>query len=250
MTTECETGGRSATITDRHPPPPHVPPRTLPGLMLALTFATGIVDAVGYLRLDQVFAGNMTGNVVILGMAATGGTELPVLGPVLALVLFLIGAALAGRVLRTATPGWGRRCTALLGGVALVLAATALGLAMVGPGTAAVRALMASSLALAMGAQAATARHLGVKDVTTVVVTSTLTGLAADSRLGAARDQKALRRGAAVTLIIVGAFTGAALCLVHPGLAMAAAALVVLAVTGLGHAYARSAAASVSATTS
>ncbi|MGQ4427380.1 DUF1275 family protein, partial [Streptomyces violaceoruber] len=41
--------------------------------MLALTFATGVVDAVGYLRLDQVFAGNMTGNVVILGMAATGG---------------------------------------------------------------------------------------------------------------------------------------------------------------------------------
>ena len=32
-----------------------------------------------------------------------------------------------------------------------------------------------------MGLQAATARHLSVKDVTTVVVTSTLTGLAADS---------------------------------------------------------------------
>ncbi len=62
---------------------------TLPGLMLALTFVTGVVDAVGYLRLDQVFAGNMTGNVVILGMAAAGGSRLPVLGPALALVSFL-----------------------------------------------------------------------------------------------------------------------------------------------------------------
>jgi hypothetical protein len=37
--------------------------------MLALTFTTGIVDAVGYLGLDRVFTANMTGNVVILGMA-------------------------------------------------------------------------------------------------------------------------------------------------------------------------------------
>lgn len=87
--------------------------------------------------------------------------------------------------------------------------------------------------------QAATARHLAVKDVTTVVVTSTLTGLAADSRLGAARGQGALRRGAAVALIIAGAVSGAALCQVHEGLAVVTAAFVVLAVTGLGHASAR-----------
>jgi uncharacterized membrane protein YoaK (UPF0700 family) len=210
------------------------------GLMLALTFATGVVDAVGYLSLDKVFAGNMTGNVVILGMAATGGTGLPVLGPVVALVFFLVGAAIAGRMLRVAAPDWSRRCTVLLGGVGLVLAATALGLAVVGVATPAARASMASSLALAMGVQAATARHLGVKDVTTVVVTSVLTGLAADSRLGAARGQGAMRRGAAVTLIAIGAVTGAALCQVHEGLAVVAAALVVLAVTGLGHVSARS----------
>ncbi|MFE0145541.1 YoaK family protein [Nonomuraea sp. NPDC059007] len=209
------------------------------GLMLALTFATGVVDAVGYLRLDQVFAGNMTGNVVILGMAAIGGTGLPVLGPVVALVSFVAGAAVAGRVLRTAAPGWSGRCTSLLGGVGLVLAATAVGLAVVGAGSPAARASMAASLALAMGVQAATARHLGVKDVTTVVVTSTLTGLAADSRLGAARGQGARRRVAAVALMIVGAVAGAALCQVHEGVAVAVAALVVLVVTGLGHAYTR-----------
>ncbi|WP_432082668.1 YoaK family protein [Streptomyces sp. WAC 04229] len=205
-----------------------------PGPMLALTFATGVVDAVGYLRLDQVFAGNMTGNVVILGMAATGGTGLPVLGPVAALAAFLAGAATAGRVLRTAAPGWSSRCTALLGGVGLLLTATAIGLALVGAESPDSRVWMAASLALAMGAQAATARHLAVKDVTTVVVTSTLTGLAADSRLGAARGRGALRRTAAVTLIVLGAATGAVLCRVHEGLAVAVAAGVVLAVTALG----------------
>ncbi|WP_372506889.1 DUF1275 family protein [Actinomadura madurae] len=152
---------------------------------------------------------------------------------------FLAGAAVAGRVLRTAASGWSRRCTGLLAGVGLVLAATALGLAATRAGAPAVRASMASSLALAMGVQAATARHLAVKDVTTVVVTSTLTGLAADSRLGAARGQGALRRGAAVALIIAGAVSGAALCQVHEGLAVVTAAFVVLAVTGLGHASAR-----------
>ena len=50
-------------------------------LMLALTFTTGIVDAVGYLGLDRVFTANMTGNVVILGMAVVGAEDLPVLGP-------------------------------------------------------------------------------------------------------------------------------------------------------------------------
>ncbi len=120
---------------------------------------------------------------------------------------------------------------------------------MTGVGAPAARVSMASSLALAMGVQAATARHLGVKDVTTVVVTSTLTGLAADSRLGAARGQGALRRGAAVTLIIVGAATGAALCQVHAGLAVLAAAFVVLAVTGLGHLSTRSVAAATAGST-
>ncbi|MGW5971620.1 DUF1275 family protein [Streptomyces sp. NPDC055186] len=113
-----------------------------------------------------------------------------------------------------------------------------LGLAAVGVATPGARALMASPLALAMGVQAATARHLAVRDVTTVVVTSTLTGLAADSRLGAARPQGTRRRTAAVALIITEALTGAALCRVHEGLAVAAAAL---AVSGLGHASAHSA---------
>ena len=74
-------------------------------LMLALTFSTGVIDAVGYLGLDNVFTGNMTGNVVLLGMAFAGGADLPVLRPALALLFFMLGAALAGRMLRRGRKG-------------------------------------------------------------------------------------------------------------------------------------------------
>lgn len=40
--------------------------------MSALTSSTSIVDPVGYLGLDRVFAGDMTGNVVVLGMGLAG----------------------------------------------------------------------------------------------------------------------------------------------------------------------------------
>lgn len=54
-------------------------------LMLVLTFATGVVDAGGFLGLDTVFlGGNMTGNVLILGMGAAGADGLPVFSVALA----------------------------------------------------------------------------------------------------------------------------------------------------------------------
>jgi uncharacterized membrane protein YoaK (UPF0700 family) len=38
----------------------------LPILLLALTFVTGLIDAVSFFRLDHVFVANMTGKVVFL----------------------------------------------------------------------------------------------------------------------------------------------------------------------------------------
>jgi hypothetical protein len=40
--------------------------------LLALTFTTGLVDAVSYLALGRVFTANMTGNVVLLGFGIAG----------------------------------------------------------------------------------------------------------------------------------------------------------------------------------
>lgn len=181
-------------------------------LMQVLTFTTGMNDAVGYLGLDRVFTGNMTGNVVILGMAMTGVDGLPVAGPALALAGFMVGAMVAGRTLRWVTTGWTLEVTVLLASVAAVMLAIAVGL-WVRSGELGHWATVAitTSAALVLGAQAATARHIAVKDITTVVVTSTITGFAADSPLGNGRGGPWVRRLAAIALVGVGAATGAAL---------------------------------------
>lgn len=205
-------------------------------LMLALTFSTGVIDAVGYLGLDRVFTGNMTGNVVILGMGLLGSDDLPIVGPLIALAAFMLGAAVSGRVLRPIPSGWTARSTTLFGFVGGILAVTAVVLALF-PDEIPIALQFATTGALgfAMGMQAGTARHIAVKDVTTVVVTSTLTGLAADSRLGGDKKQQWKRRAGAVILIGLGALAGAAALHVHIALGLGIAAAISIAVAALGH---------------
>lgn len=205
-------------------------------LMLALTFSTGVIDAVGYLGLDRVFTGNMTGNVVILAMALTGAGGLPVAGPVVALALFMLGALIAGRVLRATPAGWSALTTWLFVGVSLLLAGSAVTMLVLTPAQAAdVQLVITGALGLAMGTQAGAARHIGVKDVTTVVVTSTLAGLAFDSRFGHRTGQQWPRRLLAVLLIGAGAAAGALALEVHFGLGMGLSAVITIVVAVLGH---------------
>jgi uncharacterized membrane protein YoaK (UPF0700 family) len=180
--------------------------------MLVLTFGTGIVDAVGYLGLDRVFTGNMTGNVVILGMALVGGDGLPVVGPLIALGGFMAGAALGGRVLKRARAPWTGRTTVLLALVGVLVLGLAGALLLVENPSSAVLLTVTGLLGGAMGLQAATARFIAVKDVTTVVVTSTITGLAADSVLGSGAGGGTLRRASAVVVIVAGAWSAPPCC--------------------------------------
>ncbi len=66
-------------------------------------------------------------------------------------------------------------------------------------------------LAFAMGARNATVRRFGVPDLTTTVLTMTLTGLASDSRLAGGSGKGSVRRIAAVLAMLVGAIAGALL---------------------------------------
>ena len=207
--------------------------------MLLLTFCTGIIDAVGFLGLDRVFTGNMTGNVVVLGMGLAGADNLPVLGPALALVGFMVGAAAGGIVLRSARKGWTHCVTGAFAVTGLAeLAAGVVLLSDVDPGQRVVQLAVTTTVGAAMGVQAAAARHLAVKDVTTVVVTSTITGLAADSLSSAGREGAA-RRIAAVVLILSGAAVGAALLLWHVAAGFFAAGVVTVAVSAIGGRVAR-----------
>src|SRR5260370_42635400 len=66
--------------------------------LLALTFVTGLVDAVSVLGLGRVFMANMTGNVVFLGFAAAGAPGLSFLRSSAALAAFFLGAVIGGRL--------------------------------------------------------------------------------------------------------------------------------------------------------
>ena len=205
-------------------------------MMMALTFATGLVDAVGFLALDRVFVGNMTGNIVILGMAVAGADDLPVLGPAIALGTFTAGAFLGGIFLRRRRKAWSRAVTSLLTAEAVLLGV--LGLAFLVPAwrDAAALQLAASSITAAvMGVQAAVARSLAVTDMTTVVVTSTLTSLASESLIKAGVKGLWNRRFAAIATLFAGALVGAALLMFGPAVPLALCAVVVAAVTVIGH---------------
>ena len=211
------------------------PDRLHLGLMLALTFSTGVIDAVGYLGLDKVFTGNMTGNVVILGMAIAGADGLPIVGPVIALVLFMVGAAIAGRTLKGRPAGWSGLNTTLFGIVGVILLGAALAVLLVAERPEWVNLTVTGALGLAMGMQAGAARHIGVADVTTVVVTSTMVGLAFDSVFGGGGNKNWFRRLLAIVLIGAGAAVGALLLHVHIGLGMLVAAVITLLAALLGH---------------
>src|SRR3989449_7638896 len=70
----------------------------LPALLFVLTVVTGLVDAVSYLKLGHVFVANMTGKVVLLGLAAGGVSEFSVPVSLVAIGSFLLGALAGGRL--------------------------------------------------------------------------------------------------------------------------------------------------------
>ena len=207
----------------------------LPPLLVVLTVVTGVVDALAYLRLGHVFVANMTGNVVFLGFAAAGAGGLSVWGSLLAIACFLPGGIAAGR-LASRLGDDRRRQLYAAATVELVLCSIAVAVAAVAGlnlGTGSRYALIAL-LALAMGVQNATARRLAVADLTTTVLTLTLTGIASDSRLGGGSGAHTTRRVLAVAAMLLGAFVGA-LLLIHvrpvAPLVLAAALLVLVAGT-------------------
>ena len=188
----------------------------LPPLLLVLTVVTGVVDAVSILRLGRVFVANMTGNVVFTGFALVGAPGFSLSASLAALAGFLAGALLGGSL--TSRLGHDRGLLLRAGAAAeLVLVAAALALtAATGLATAAARGGDAALLALAMGIQNAVARRLAVPDLTTTVLTMTLTGIAADVR---AKDHGLAglgRRVLAVATMFAGAACGALLVL-HAG---------------------------------
>jgi uncharacterized membrane protein YoaK (UPF0700 family) len=206
----------------------------LPVLLLVLTGVTGLVDAVSYLKLGHVFVANMTGNVVFLGFAVADADDFSIPASLVAIAAFLAGALAGGRIGSSAGHHRARLlATATYLQIVLVGAALVVSIVGIDPDGALVRYSLITLLALAMGLQNATARRLGVPDLTTTVLTLTLTGLAADSTLAGGKNPHPGRRLLATATMFLGAAVGAFLVF-HVGvIAVLALAFALLVLNGI-----------------
>jgi uncharacterized membrane protein YoaK (UPF0700 family) len=181
----------------------------LPHTLLALTFATGVVDAAAFLGLDHVFAANQTGNVVFLAFALAGAGGLSARAALVSLLAFVLGATLGGLYSpgRGARRGWAIAAFLVEAGLCLAAALAAIDL-----GSSDLRRdVVVAFLALAMGMRNATVRRLGVTEFSTVVLTTTLTGLFSDLPRAPRDGGVTARRAGSVAAMFVGALAGAAL---------------------------------------
>ena len=200
--------------------------------LAALTVVSGFLDAVAYLGLGHVFTANMTGNVVLLGFAVAGAAGFSIAASLCALGGFMVGAVIGGRVSRRVPV----RHTLMMVVMTMEVSLTIVS-ALIAAGVSASelasgwpRFTVIVLLAVSLGARNAAVRRLGVADMTTTVVTTTLTGLVADSSLAGGTNPNASHRLTSVVSMFVGAVAGAALTVhVHPALALGVAAVIVTA---------------------
>ena len=187
--------------------------KTIVYALLGMTIVTGLVDAVSFLSLGRVFTANMTGNVVILAFAAARVSGLSIARSSTALLSFLVGVILGGRIMARAGAEKHIQfvAQAFLLEIAFLFAASLCAIGYVEHSlqdsiqTFALIALMA----LAMGTRNAAARKLAVPDLTTTVLTLTITGIAADSSLANGNNPRLARRVESVVAMFLGAALGA-----------------------------------------
>jgi uncharacterized membrane protein YoaK (UPF0700 family) len=211
-------------------------------MMLVLTVITGVVDAASYLRLGHVFVANMTGNVVFLGFAIAGAQGLSAVSSLVALGAFLLGAVVGGKLGARSAEHRGRVLRAGSGAqAALLVLALVVGVSVSQPLSSGARYALLVPLALAMGVQNAAAQRLAVPELTTTVLTRTLTGIASEATLAGGAGAKLGRRFLAVAAMLIGALIGGLLALhVSIGAAIAVALALAAAVAVWVHLVSRS----------
>jgi len=151
-------------------------------LVVLLTLTTGAVDAACFLRLGNVFASVITGNMVLLGVSAATQSATLAISSGVALAGYcagvLIGAPIATR---RGSEGetWPPSVTVTLVAEFCVLAGFSVGWELTGgsPGSLA-RLLLSAALAAAMGIQSTAVRQLG--GMSSTYLTGTLTGVLVD----------------------------------------------------------------------
>jgi len=210
-------------------PPSKPARRTLPAVLLVLTFTTGILDAVSYLGLGQVFTGLQTGNLVVLGFGLAGTRGYTVAPPAVSLASFFAGAWLGGRLAAHLSRRHRRWFALALVLEAVLVAIAAVAAADLAADVATDRGLVVIALlAVGMGLRSATVRRLGRPELTTTVVTSTITALAVGPELAGGGVARRLWQLATLGVRLAGAVAGALLVRATLSVSFAVAAGLIL----------------------
>lgn len=201
-------------MTQGDPPRPH---RRRDALVVILTLTAGAVDAATFLRLGNVFSSVVTGNFVLLGIAAGRQAGSLALSGGLALAGYAAGVLLGGVIAGAAAkdqPVWPTRVSYALGAELALLTGLTVGWLLTGgrPGGGA-RLILLLVAAVAMGTQTAAVRRLG--QMSSTYLTSTLAGLV--TALAVRRRPEDWQRSTGVLLaIVVGALLGALTAVRYP----------------------------------
>ncbi|MFF5794557.1 YoaK family protein [Paeniglutamicibacter sp. NPDC012692] len=181
-------------------------------LMVFLSFGTGVLDAATYIGMGGIFGANMTGNVILVAISLAGTGNIHITGPLLALGGFVLGSWVAGLVTRRHPASKESDPT-----IAPLFWITALGMVGISvafwmlPSSALLFHASTGIIGVLMACQALAARRVGVPDISTVVVTSTLSLLFSEAGRfnGGAGNAATGRRFAAVVSMFGGAVLGA-----------------------------------------
>jgi uncharacterized membrane protein YoaK (UPF0700 family) len=190
-------------------------------LLVALSFSTGIYEAISFLTFGKIFLGFQTGNIVLLGVGIAGTR--PPAGPdavtaVVSLAAFAVGAVVAIRILpafdgNDAVPDdavfqvWERPVSIALG-VALVLQVGFLAGWMTTSSPPRLAYLLVALGAFAMGLQMNAIRALQVPGVSTTAFTATYIAFASGIATWSLTEHAVRRLGGSIVAIVVGAFLG------------------------------------------
>lgn len=160
---------------------------------------------------------NSTGNVFFLGFSLARAPGLSLVDSLLALIAFVIGAAICGKFISIF-----RANRAKIFSVSTTVLAVFLSVAVILSIFCPVlvvgfyRDALVATLGAAMGAQNAAARSMAVPGPTTTVLTLTITGIGADNKLVGGSGSKPIPRLISIAVMLIGALVGATLSLYAP----------------------------------
>ena len=168
----------------------------------------GLVDAVCFLALGGVFAEMMTGNLLLMALSiGTGGALGETARYIPAIVAFILGALIGGRMLRAPRRLQERRIGFAVEWGVIVAATTLTFVAEPNAHNLAGHVVVAM-LSFAMGIQNAMLRVHGVPDIATNVMTVTFTGIITNSALASGINRNWRRRVTSIGLFMAGAAVG------------------------------------------